>query len=234
MQIIIPEFSRSPYGLAVLSAVIIGFVVAILFMHRFGVAKQAMIYTCLLTLVCTIITSLLVVLKYTPEGLRLGFSGLGAAVGMVSGIFISELIIKEKPDLVMASFVASAPLMYGLAKIGCLLAGCCHGKDYSGPLAIVYQGDTEGSYFPVQLIDMAVFIVIFAVSSILVLKMKNKVKAIYIILGFTIPVRFLLEYLRYYHEGHIIEKGQIEILIAGAFALIIITIWKKVLKINYR
>ena len=134
----------------------------------------------------------------------------------------------------MASFVASAPLMYGLAKIGCLLAGCCHGKDYSGPLAIVYHGDTEGSYFPVQLIDMAVFIVIFAVSSLLVLKMKNKVKAIYIILGFTIPVRFLLEYLRYYHDGHIIEKGQIEILIAGAFALIIITIWKKVLKINYR
>ena len=234
MQIIIPEFSRSPYGLVVISAVIIGFIVALLFMRRFGVSKQTMIYTCLLTLVCTIITSLLVVLKYTPEGLRLGFSGLGAAVGMVSGIFISELIIKEKPDLVMASFVASTPLMYGLAKIGCLLAGCCHGKDYSGPLAIVYHGDAEGSYFPVQLIDMAVFIVIFAVSSILVLKMKNKVKAIYIILGFTIPVRFLLEYLRYYHEGHIIEKGQIEILIAGAFALIIITIWKKVLKINYR
>ena len=234
MQIIIPEFSRSPYGLVVISAVIIGFIVALLFMRRFGVSKQTMIYTCLLTLVCTIITSLLVVLKYTPEGLRLGFSGLGAAVGMVSGIFISELIIKEKPDLVMASFVASAPLMYGLAKIGCLLAGCCHGKDYSGPLAIVYHGDTEGSYFPVQLIDMAVFIVIFAVSSLLVLKMKNKVKAIYIILGFTIPVRFLLEYLRYYHDGHIIEKGQIEILIAGAFALIIITIWKKVLKINYR
>ena len=233
MQINIPEFSWSPYGLAVVSAVVIGFIVALIFMRKFGVAKQTMVYTCLLTLVCTLITSVLVVLRITPDGLSMGFSGLGAAVGMVGGILISGLIIKDKPDMVMASFVATAPLMYGLAKFGCLFAGCCHGKDYSGPFAIVYHGANEGSYFPTQIIDMMSFIILFFISSVLIFKLKNKVMAIYIIFGLLIPVRFLLEYLKYYHEGHIIESGQIKVLIAGFAAVALVFIWKKLLKIKY-
>ena len=134
----------------------------------------------------------------------------------------------------MASFVASAPLMYGLAKFGCLFAGCCHGKDYSGPFAIVYHGANEGSYFPAQLIDMAVFILLFIIASFLIFKMKNKVTAILIIFAIAVPVRFALEYLKYYHEGAFIEPGQITVLVAGILAFILLFIWKKVLKINYR
>ena len=134
----------------------------------------------------------------------------------------------------MASFVASSPLMYGLAKFGCLFAGCCHGKEYYGPFAIVYHGEHEGSYFPAQIIDMISFVIIFIISSILIRKLENKVRAIYIIFAILIPVRFILEYLRYYHDGSLIASGQITVLIAGAAALILITIWKAVLKINYR
>ena len=234
MQINIPAFSWSPYALCVVLAVAVGFAVSIFTMRRSGVKKQTILYTCLLTLICTLVTSVIVGFEITENGPYIGFSGLGGAVGMVGGLFLSALIIKDKPDMVMASFVASAPLMYGLAKFGCLFAGCCHGKDYSGPFAIVYHGDHPGSYFPTQLIDMAAFIIIFIIASILIRKMKNKVNAIYIIFAIMIPVRFALEYLKYYHDGSIISGGQITVLIAGLLAVILITVWKKVLKINYR
>ena len=63
--------------------------------------------------------------------------------------------------------------MYGLAKAGCLLAGCCHGKPYSGPFALIYHASSDESYFPAQLVDMASFILVFIISLILITKMKN-------------------------------------------------------------
>lgn len=230
----IPEFSRSPYALIVLASVFTGFGLAAFLMRRFKVEKQTVRFTALLTFVCTLVVSILISIKFTEDGITIGFSGLGAACGMVLGILISGLIFKDKPDCVMASFVASAPLMYGLAKLGCLFAGCCHGKDYHGPFAVVYHGSEPGSYFPAQLIDMTAFLIIFIVSLILVLKMKNKVTAVRIIIAVTIPVRFLLEYLRYYHDGSLIESGQIFVLVAGAIAVILVFVWEKLLKINYR
>ncbi len=229
MKISIPELSWSPYGLLVILSVILGFIVAVLLMRRFKVGKQTILYTCLLTFICTLVTSLTFSLEFTERGPVFGFSGLAGVIGMIGGVFLSGLILKDKPDSVMASFVAAAPLMYGLAKTGCLFAGCCHGKDYTGPLAIIYHGANEGSYFPAQLVDMTAFILIHILSLILVLKMKDKIKAIFTILAVTIPVRFLLEYLKYYHDGSIIASGQIKVLIAGGLAVILIVIWKKCL-----
>ena len=232
MQITITEFSRSPYALVVILAVAAGFGATIFRMHRFGVAKQTIKYTCLLTLICTLVTSILVTIKISSDGIGAGFSGLGAAVGMIAGVFISGLIIKDKPEFVMASFISSAPLMYALAKIGCLLAGCCHGKEYYGPFAIVHVGgEHAGSFFPAQIIDMLAFLILHVFALLITDKMRNKVHSIYIILAVVIPVRFLLEYLKYSHNGSLISSGQITVLIAGAVAVILITVWKKALKI---
>ena len=233
MQIIIPEFSRSPYAPIVMLSVAIGYAVAVLRMRKFGVNKQTIFYTSLLSFVCTMAGSFMMAFRITSEGIGIGFSGLGAAVGLITGVFISEIIIKDKPDLVMTSFVVAAPLMYGLAKIGCFLAGCCHGKEYYGPFAVVYSNEHAGSYFPIQLVDMVIFILLHVFAVIITNKMKNKVRAIYIILGVTIPVRFAIEYTRYYHDGSLIAPGQVTVLIAGVLAVIMVFVWKKVLKISY-
>jgi len=233
MQIIIPEFSRSPYAPIVMLSVAIGYAVAVLRMRKFGVNKQTIFYTSLLSFVCTMAGSFMMAFRITSEGIGIGFSGLGAAVGLITGVFISEIIIKDKPDLVMTSFIVAAPLMYGLAKIGCFLAGCCHGKEYYGPFAVVYSNEHAGSYFPIQLVDMVIFILLHVFAVIITNKMKNKVRAIYIILGVTIPVRFAIEYTRYYHDGSLIAPGQVTVLIAGVLAVIMVFVWKKVLKISY-
>ena len=95
MQIHIPEFVWSPYGLIVVLSVIIGFAVSVLLMRRFNVEKQTILYTCILTFVCTIAISLMVTFRITEDGIQIGFSGLGAVVGMVTGLFISSLIFKD-------------------------------------------------------------------------------------------------------------------------------------------
>ena len=233
MQIIIPEFSRSPYALIVMLSVAVGYAVAVFRMRKSGVNKQTILYTSLLAFVCTMAGSFMLAFKVTSEGIGIGFSGLGAAVGMITGVFISELIIRDKPDLVMTSFVVSAPLMYGLAKMGCFLAGCCHGKEYYGPFAVVYSNEHAGSYFPIQLVDMVIFLLLHVFAVLITNKMKNKVRAIYIILGVTIPIRFALEYTLYYHDGSLIASGQVTVLIVGVLAVLVIFIWKKLLKISY-
>lgn len=232
MKFIIPEFSWSPYGLIVIASVAVGFTVAIFLMRRSGVAKETVLYTCLLTTVCTLTVSVMTTVLQSKGTLNIGFSGLGAAVGMISGVFISNLIMRDKSDIVMASFVATAPLMYGLAKTGCLLAGCCHGKPYDGPFAICYQGTHGGSYFPAQIIDMISFILLFIMGVMLITKMKNKSLAVFIILIVLTPVRFLLEYLRFYHDGSVISQGQVTVLIAGALSLTLAAVWKGVMRIG--
>ena len=86
--------------------------------------------------------------------------------------------------------------------------------------------------FPAQIVDMAVFIAMFAVNLILVKKMKNKLTAIYVILAALTVVRFLLEYLKYYHDGSLIASGQVSVLIAGAASVVLVTVWKFLLGIG--
>ena len=107
MQIIIPEFSRSPYALIVMLSVAIGYTVAVFRMRKYGVNKQTIFYTSLLSFVCTMAGSFMMAFRITSEGIGIGFSGLGAAVGLITGVFISGIIIKDKPDLVMTSFVVA-------------------------------------------------------------------------------------------------------------------------------
>lgn len=226
----IPAFRWSPYPLIIVLAVLLGFASAALLMKRFGIARQAIFYTCLLTLMTTMMISISATLRISNEGLRLGFSGIAAGIGMILGIFISSLIFRDKPVLVLSSFVPAAPLMYGLSKLGCFLAGCCHGKAYHGHFAVAYHNQYEGTYFPVQLVDMAVFILIHILALILVMKMKNKAHAIFIIIFITLPSRFVLEYFRYTHDGTLISRDQIIILIAAAIAFALLIAGKIILK----
>lgn len=226
----IPAFRWSPYPLIIVLAVLLGFASAALLMKKFGIARQTIFYTCLLTLMTTMMISISATLRITNEGLRLGFSGIAAGIGMILGIFISSLIFRDKPVLVLSSFVPAAPLMYGLSKLGCFLAGCCHGKAYHGHFAVAYHNLYEGTYFPVQLVDMAVFILIHILALILVMKMKNKAHAIFIVIFITLPSRFVLEYFRYTHDGTLISRDQIIILIAAAIAFALLIAGKIILK----
>ena len=224
MQIDIPVFTRSPYGLMVVLSVLIGFCNAVILMRRSKVSWQTIALTCMLTIMCTMVCSCMASVSITEDGISFSFSGLGAGVGMIIGIFISTLIFNEKNDHIITSFIVSAPLMYGIAKIGCFMAGCCHGKEYFGPLAVTYHNKYEGTYFPIQIVESVVYILIFVISLLLTLKMKNKIHVIAVIFAIILPVRFITEYFRYYNEGTLISKDQIIVLIAAAITAILVII----------
>ena len=208
----------------VVLSVLIGFCNAVILMRRSKVSWQTIALTCMLTIMCTMVCSCMASVSITEDGISFSFSGLGAGVGMIIGIFISTLIFNEKNDHIITSFIVSAPLMYGIAKIGCFMAGCCHGKEYFGPLAVTYHNKYEGTYFPIQIVESVVYILIFVISLLLTLKMKNKIHVIAVIFAIILPVRFITEYFRYYNEGTLISKDQIIVLIAAAITAILVII----------
>ncbi|MBO7449868.1 MAG: prolipoprotein diacylglyceryl transferase [Clostridiales bacterium] len=230
MQIDIPFITRSPYGLMIVLSVLIGFCNAVILMRRSKVSWQTIALTCMLTIMCTMVCSCMASVSITEGGISFSFSGLGAGVGMIIGIFISTLIFNEKNEHIMSSFIVSAPLMYGIAKIGCFMAGCCHGKEYTGPLAVTYHNKYEGTYFPIQIVESVIYLLIFVISLVLTVKMKNKIRVIAIIFAIVLPVRFITEYFRYYNEGKLISPDQIIVLIAASAAALLVIIWHNILK----
>lgn len=123
--------------------------------------------------------------------------------GIIGGIFSGYLFCKRKKinflehfDLVMPSIA----LAQGFGRIGCLLAGCCYGRETDSAFHIIFR---DSSYapnnvplIPTQIISSVLnfahfFVLIFLAKK---LKAKGQVAACYLM--FYSVGRFFLEYLR--------------------------------------
>ena len=61
--------------------------------------------------------------------------------GIIGGIFAGWLYCRIKKLKFLAYFdlmMPSIALAQGFGRIGCFLAGCCYGKETSGPLAVTF------------------------------------------------------------------------------------------------
>lgn len=122
---------------------------------------------------------------------------IGGALGAMLGIHIAKLNVGTVEKIV----VPYIPIGHAIGRIGCVLAGCCYGMEYSGPFAIYYSNSVAGispeiGHFPVQPVEALLNIGV----CLLLLLMKRKVNkrfeltSIYFILYGII--RFILEFLR--------------------------------------
>ena len=223
----IPELAYSPYALIVMLSIILGIVVACILMRRAGASRQTVFYTALLTFVMIIAVSFLVSFYITHDIRRVGFVGAGGALGLVLGVLISAFIHNDHPGASVSAWVVSAPLMYGLSKIGCHIAGCCHGIPYTGPLAVTYACHGDASCFPVQLLETVVFLVIFAVGLALYLHLREKLPAALITVAVSCAAKVLLEFLHESHTGGISGYQILVMSIAAAFAAVTLALRKK-------
>jgi phosphatidylglycerol:prolipoprotein diacylglycerol transferase len=67
-----------------------------------------------------------------------GLSILGAMIGIITTLFC-YLRYYQLPILHVLDLISLyAPLMHASGRIGCFLAGCCHGALWNGPWAIMY------------------------------------------------------------------------------------------------
>ena len=136
--------------------------------------------------------------------LKAGLTSYGGAIGLIISCLIFEKLLPFEGKLIKYSII-SLPLMYGLSKIACFLAGCCYGIPYDGMFSVTYVDDLNISLFPVQLLESLVFIIIFLVIN----KFKENKNIIYISIITMSLFKFLLDFLRYENYIKKITTNQI-------------------------
>jgi prolipoprotein diacylglyceryltransferase len=157
---------------------------------------------------------------------KIGFVGAGGALGLLVGVILSAFIHNDHVAESISAWIVALPLMYGLSKIACHIAGCCHGIPYSGTFSVTYEVYNNTPYFPVQLTETAVFIIIFVIALFSYLKMENKLKVATIVLLASGGAKFILDYLRESHGEKAITGYQILVLIITLSGAILIQLFR--------
>ena len=132
------------------------------------------------------------------------FGGLvfyGGLIGGIIGAMIGIIVAKSKFAVIESSVVPYIPVGHAVGRIGCLLAGCCRGMAYDGPLAIYYQSAVTGmpndqGYFPVQFLEAVINIGICVILICIDKKERKPGVVLSSYIGLYAAARFLLEYFR--------------------------------------
>lgn len=105
--------------------------------------------------------------------------------------------------------ILSLLLIYSITKLGCFINGCCYGIIYTGPLNVSYPFLSNNTYFPIQILETIIFMIIFQICNF----NKNKKDIIYNTLKLVIISKFILDFLRYDHMIKLITINQLSILL---------------------
>ncbi len=115
--------------------------------------------------------------------------------GILNCIFVAKLL---HLDIVMLekSIVPWIPLGHSIGRIGCLLAGCCHGFEYTGLFAVTSKLFSDSSFFPLQPLEAGFNLLI----TVFLLNYAKKPRYPYSILSCYLLLysilRFFLEFFR--------------------------------------
>ncbi|MCU6762487.1 Prolipoprotein diacylglyceryl transferase [uncultured Roseburia sp.] len=130
-----------------------------------------------------------------------GFVFYGGLIGGFLFFLLAGKIHKVDIASYMRRFMFVIPFIHGFGRLGCLMAGCCYGRPYNGPGAVVFP---DGSFapagiplFPVQLAEAVCLFVLagflFGVSG----RIKSAYQTAALYFGIYGVIRFVLEYFRY-------------------------------------
>ncbi len=111
---------------------------------------------------------------------NIGLVFYGGLIGGIGGAFVGAKIARVKLMELEDAIVPYIPLGHAIGRVGCFLAGCCYGMEYSGPCAVYYPNSIFGlspdvGYFPVQLLESALDLCIMGYLLLYSTK-KNKTK----------------------------------------------------------
>lgn len=205
-------FHISPYACTFAGALVAGFLTVFILLRKGGVPWRYIGYSMFLNVILILYGSRMY--SMVAGGFRTslwnaGISSLGGVIGLLAGVIIFGCIYDEGKALMWESYILAMPLMYGIAKIGCYLVGCCHGIKYSGPLAVTYDSEymQGGPYFPVQLLESIVFIIVFMIGLGVYRSHRRKYTGAVVML-LCAMAKFAQEFLREEHVGKSISGSQ--------------------------
>lgn len=120
----------------------------------------------------------------------------GIIAGTLGGITTARML-KIKVEPIEICIVPYIPLGHAIGRIGCLLAGCCYGFNYSGIFAVTTRFSPENAtYFPIQIIEALFNLIIMGVLLIFTKKKRFKYSIILFYLIMYSFLRFSLEFFR--------------------------------------
>lgn len=173
-----------------------------------------------------------------------GFVG-GAAVFLIVYFGAGKYVFKGKEEGLhkkeFNTILLCAPccitVAHAFGRIGCLCAGCCHGKLLSsteyvfGGIYMNPTGDPAGYYVPTQLYESLFLFALFAVLSVMYFKRSNITMQIYLI-AYGVW-RIFIEFFRDDYRGAFVlglapSQWQSIIFIAGGIAMLLIYYFKKI------
>lgn len=164
----------------------------------------------------------------TFDFLSLGLSSYGGVIGAIICLIIFGFQFKKPIKDMLFTFMPSIPLMYAIGKIGCFIAGCCHGIEYNGWGNVVYNyslvAPEHTHLFPVQIVESIFFILIFVYMINRIMKNKFNWSTLGISFILCGASKFALDFLRISHTDIIISLNQI---ISLVFILIGVVIFIK-------
>lgn len=124
----------------------------------------------------------------------------GGLFGSIAGLAVCARFLKIPFYRCMELLIPVFPLSHAIMRVGCFAAGCCFGIAFPPPIGIAFEnslGAPNGvTMFPVQLLEAAVNLLIFAVLWVYTKRDRDwrKIACLYgIMYGFA---RFCLEFLR--------------------------------------
>lgn len=125
----------------------------------------------------------------------------GGLIGGILGALLGCRVAKCTFSSLERAVVPFIPLGHAIGRVGCFMAGCCYGAPYEGPLAVHYPHAVTGlspeqGYFPVQLLEAALNLVIFCVLLLVRRKKRRPLRLLGAYIGMYGVVRFVLEFFR--------------------------------------
>lgn len=222
MTIDLSYFDRwiiAPYAICLFGSVLIGLAYIAVRLKHSGIKTEYTMYILFLELISILLCGNFlasVMQQKTPR--EAGFTSLGGAAGMLFGGWLNNVIFKEKRTEITETCVTALPLIYSIAKLGCLFGGCCVGLPYTGPFAVRYLRNgqiVQADSIPVQLIETVVFLLLF----LAFLRCKNKIGAAQMIILCSVA-KFLTDFLRDVHKDTVISPNQVGcvvVIVAAAF-----------------
>ena len=195
------------YGIFIILGIILGFLYIYKSLIKDGYKdKNIRLYFLLYITISFVFGKIftLVTDKNSTSFITAGLSSYGGLIGVILGAFIFESILSTDKKLIKYSII-SLPLVYGVSKLGCFMAGCCFGIPYNGFLSVKYIDGININLFPVQLVEATTFILLF----IIINKYNNNKNIIYITIILSALLKFSLDFLRYEHISKTITTNQI-------------------------
>lgn len=209
------------YPILLILSLVIGILIPSIKLAKAGMRKDILLCVAMLNMFLALFFGKIytMVAEKSIDLIRTGFSSLGGLIGFLAGTYIFYFIC-DRDKKIPENYVISLPLIYAISKLGCFMAGCCHGIEYTGILNIRYEVgsacEVTTGVLPIQMIETIVFIGIYLLLNI---KIANENKVIVTLL-FSAMAKFLLDFFRYSHVGQILSFNQIVcVIIAGACIL---------------